>query len=138
MGMNKIAWIGDSDLLAERFARLAPAASPYARWYLETIAIAGAPLFARLVPLAELATACLLIVGVFTRAIAAAAMFMVLNFHVATGAFSSWAFIRDGTGLPLLGALLALALAGHALPWSVPLARRRDVSAPAARYSPAP
>jgi hypothetical protein len=49
---------------------------------------------------------------------AVAALLMVLNFHFATSAFWSIDFLRDGTGFPLLGALLALAIAGKRLPFS--------------------
>lgn len=117
MGLNKIAWLADADLLATRLAAWVPTAPPYARWYLETIAIPGAPVFARLVPLAELTAAAALILGIRIDVVSALAFVMVVNFHLATGAFSSWAFLRDGTGPPILGALLALALAGRHLPF---------------------
>lgn len=117
MGMNKIPWLADSDLLASRLVAWLPTATPYARWYLETIAIPGASVFARLVPLAELSAAAALILGIRIDVVSALAFVMVLNFHLATGAFSSWAFLRDGTGPPVLGALLALALAGRRLPF---------------------
>ena len=51
----KIGWLTNGGPLLEQFHRALPAARPEVRWYLETIAIPGAPLFARLVPLAELA-----------------------------------------------------------------------------------
>jgi hypothetical protein len=35
---------------------------------------------------------------------------MIVNFQFATGAFFDPAFLRDGTGLPVLGDLLAIAL----------------------------
>ena len=114
MGISKLARITEPALLGERFGSWLPTAEPYARWYLETVAIPGVSLFARLVPLAEIGTGAALIVGIRVRLVAGAAMFMVLNFHAATGAFSSWSFLRDGTGLPVLGALLALTLAGEA------------------------
>jgi uncharacterized membrane protein YphA (DoxX/SURF4 family) len=59
-----------------------------------------------------------LIVGFWTRMAAIAAFLMVLNFHFATSAFWSPAFLRDGTGLPVLGGLLALAISGSRLPLS--------------------
>ncbi len=112
MGMNKLAWITEPALLADRFAVWLPTAVPYARWYLELVAIPGASLFARLVPIAEISAGAALVMGIRVRLVAFAAMFMVLNFHLATGSFSSWSFLRDGTGLPVLGSLLALTLAG--------------------------
>jgi uncharacterized membrane protein YphA (DoxX/SURF4 family) len=140
MGVNKLGWIAQPELLTDRLVRWVPDAAMYARWYLETIAIPGGSVFARLVPLAELATATCLIAGVRIRVVAAAAFFMVVNFHLATSAFSSWAFVRDGTGLPVMGALFALALAGDALPWCVGLPQRvtRTVNVSEEPYSPAP
>jgi uncharacterized membrane protein YphA (DoxX/SURF4 family) len=119
MGMNKIGWLADSDLLARRFTLWLPTAAPYARWYLETVAIPSVPLLAWLVPLGELCAAMALILGIRIHVVSAIALVMVLNFHLATSAFSSWAFLRDGTGPPVLGALLALALAGQRLPFCV-------------------
>ena len=119
MAANKIAWLTNSGLLLARFERWAPHARPWVRWYLDTIAIPGAPLFARLVPIGELCTAVAFIVGFWPRLAAALALLMVLNFHFATASFWSWDFLRDGTGPPLIGALLALAVGGGRLPWVV-------------------
>jgi len=44
---------------------------------------------------------------------------MVLNFHFATSAFWSVDFLRDGTGFPVLGGLLAVAINGSRLPFTV-------------------
>jgi uncharacterized membrane protein YphA (DoxX/SURF4 family) len=118
-GLNKINWFTNSDLLSQRFQRWLPTAAPYARAYLETIAIPGAVVFARLVPLGELLTAAALLLGAWTQVAAGLALFMVLNFHLATSAFSSPDFLRDGMGLPVIGGLLALALAGRNLPLTV-------------------
>jgi uncharacterized membrane protein YphA (DoxX/SURF4 family) len=129
MGLNKLAWLTDSDVLTERFVRWVPTAAPPARWYLEHVAIPGAPLFARVVPLAELSAAAALILGIYIRGVAPLALAMVLNFHFATSAFFSWAFLRDGTGPPVIGALLALAIAGVRLPFCLTWpALRRDPS----------
>jgi uncharacterized membrane protein YphA (DoxX/SURF4 family) len=119
MSLNKISWLANPELLSERFALWLPTASPYARVYLEAVAIPGAPLFARLVPLAEFCTALALLTGTLTRAAAAAALVMILNFHFATSAFSSGAFLRDGQGPPMIAALLALAIAGDRLPFTL-------------------
>ena len=117
MGLNKIGWLADGDPLATRLRTWLPTAAPYARWYLEAVAIPGAPFFARLVPLAELCAAAALILGIRIHLVSAIALVMVLNFHLATSAFSSWAFLSDGTGPPVVGALVALALAGRRLPF---------------------
>ena len=116
----KIAWLTDSSILLHKFQNIfLPKAPPMVRWYLETVCIPGAPLFARLVPLCELAAGLALILGFWTRMAAIVAFLMVFNFHFATSAFWSIDFLRDGTGLPLLGGLLAIAISGSQLPFSV-------------------
>jgi uncharacterized membrane protein YphA (DoxX/SURF4 family) len=120
MCSSKIAWFTNSDILLQKFQHIfLPKAPPIVRWYLETVCIPGTPLFARLVPLGELVGGFALILGFWTRMAAVAAFLMVLNFHFATSAFWSIDFLRDGTGFPLLGGLLALAIAGSRLPFSV-------------------
>lgn len=120
MCSSKIGWFADSNILLQKFQNIfLPKAPPIVRWYIETVCIPGTPLFARLVPLGELAASLALILGFWTRMAAVAAFLMVLNFHFATSAFWSVDFLRDGTGFPLLGGLLALAMAGSRLPFSV-------------------
>ena len=119
MAVNKVAWISDSSLLMRRFQQWLPDPVPLVQWYLETIAIPGAPLFARLVPLGEFATGVALMVGFHSRWAAVLALFMVINFHFATGSFFEWAFLREGNGLPVLAGLLAIAAGGARLPWSL-------------------
>ncbi len=116
----KIAWLTDSSILLKKFQMIfLPKAPPIVRWYLETVCIPGAPLFARLVPLGEFSAGLALIFGFWARMAAIVAFLMVLNFHFATSAFWSIDFLRDGTGLPLLGGLLAIAISGSQLPFSV-------------------
>jgi len=117
-GLDKISWLADSSLLAQRFEGWLQEAAPTTRWYIETVAVPGVPLFARLVPIAEMATGVALILGFWTRMVAALAFLMVANFHFARGAFYNWEFPLDGTGLPVLGGLLALALGASRLPFS--------------------
>jgi uncharacterized membrane protein YphA (DoxX/SURF4 family) len=120
MSSSKVAWFADSSILLNKFQMIfLPKAPPIVRWYLETVCIPGTPLFARLVPLGEIATGLALILGFWTRMAAVAAFLMVLNFHFATSAFWSTDFLRDGTGLPVLGGLLAVAISGSRLPFSV-------------------
>jgi len=120
MFSSKLAWFADSNILLLKFQNIfLPKAPPIVRWYLETVCIPGTPLFARLVPLGELAAGLALIFGFWPRMVAVAALLTVLNFHFATSAFWSIDFLRDGTGLPLLGGLLAIAISGRRLPFSV-------------------
>jgi hypothetical protein len=123
MSLNKLAWLANPDLLADRFTRWLPTAAPYARMYLQTVAIPGAEVFARVVPIGEFLTAIAMHAGNRTNIVAAAALFMIINFHLATSSFSSVAFLRDGTGPPLFAALLALALTPRRLPASVGVRR---------------
>ena len=118
-GVDTFAWLTDSGPLSQRFDEWLDRATPAARWYIETLAIPGVPLFARLVPLAALATGGALLLGFWTRLAAALGFVMVLNAHFVTGNFMRWEFLQDGTGLPLLGGLLALAIGGSRLPFSV-------------------
>jgi uncharacterized membrane protein YphA (DoxX/SURF4 family) len=119
-GVTKLPWFLDSTILSERlegWMRNAPAAS--VRWYIEAIAIPGVPLFARLVPLAEISTGIALILGFWPRLVAAVALAMVANFHFALGSYFTWEFLIDGAGLPVMGGLLALAVSSARMPWSL-------------------
>jgi len=120
-GIGKLGWLMDSTILAGRFQGwLAEAAvGSTSRWYLEHVAIPGTMVFARLVPLAELAAGVALIVGFLTPLAAFLAFVMVMNIHVASGALFKMAFLTNGYGLPVLGATLGLAIGGVRLPFSL-------------------
>ena len=118
-GLGKLAWFSDSGQLQGALQGWLKDAPPTSRWYLETFAIPGVPMFARLVPLGELAAGVALLAGFWTRLAAAAAFLMVLNFHVASGAIFKYGFLTNGFGLPVLGGLLALTVGGARLPWTV-------------------
>ncbi|MBI2186660.1 MAG: DoxX family membrane protein [Acidobacteria bacterium] len=117
--VDKIAWLADSGILAARLAGWREHAAPSTRWYIETIAMPAVPLFARLVPVAELSAGAALILGFWTRLAATVALLMVANFHLARGFVFDPEFLIDGTGFPVLGGLLALAIGGSRLPLSV-------------------
>lgn len=118
-GLDKLSWFLDSSILDERLDGWLASAAPASQWYIETVAKPGVPLFARVVPIAELSAGTALIVGFWTRLAALMALAMVANFHLARGLFFSGEFLTDGVGFPVLGALLALAIAGTRLPFSV-------------------
>jgi uncharacterized membrane protein YphA (DoxX/SURF4 family) len=88
-------------------------------WYLHRIAIPGAAVFARLVPLGEFCCGLALIVGLSTPLAAFVAFFMALNFQLASGALFKYSFLTSGYGLPVLGSTLALAIGGVRLPFSL-------------------
>ncbi|MBI4262892.1 MAG: DoxX family membrane protein [Acidobacteria bacterium] len=119
MGLSKRAWLMDSGILIAQLYEWLDTAGPASRWYLDTIAIPGAPVFARLVLLGELATGAALLCGVQVRAAAIVAMFMVLNFHFAADILFHYAYLINGYGPPVLGGLLALAIGGPRLPFAV-------------------
>ena len=120
-GLSKFGWFADAGVLNGRLAGwLADAQIGSAsRWYLEHVAMRGTAIFARVVPLAELATGVALITGAWTRTAAILAFLMVLNFHVASGALFTYAFLTNGYGLPVLAATLGLAVGGVRLPFSL-------------------
>jgi uncharacterized membrane protein YphA (DoxX/SURF4 family) len=118
-GLDKLAWFFDSQILADRLDGWLENAAPGVRWYIETLAAPGVPLFARIVPLTELVTGVALIVGFWTRLMAFVALMMVANFNFARGMFHSGEFLTDGVGFPVVGGLLALTIAGVRLPFSV-------------------
>ena len=120
MGESKLGWLGDSSaLIAELRNWWGNAPSP-SKWYIDTIAMPGAPIFARLVPLGELATGAALVVGYRVRWSAAVALVMVLNFHFAMGILYQFTYLTNGYGLPVVGSLAALALGPRRLPLSIP------------------
>lgn len=117
-GIGKVAWLTSAAPLIAQLTRALEGAHPVSRWYLETVCLPGAEVFARLVLAGELATGIALILGGYTRLAAAMALLMVLNFHVATGVIFEYRYLTNGYGLPVLGGLLALAIGGRQLPLS--------------------
>ena len=111
--LDKAAWLTNPSLLVtSSLQNWARTGVPISRWYVETICIPGAPVFARLVFLGEVATGLALILGVWTRIAAPVAFLMVLNIHFAHSSIFRFGFLSQGDGLPVLGGLLALAISG--------------------------
>jgi len=118
MGLDKLAWFASPSLLADQLAEWQKTAPAPSRWYLDTVAIPGAPVFARLVLVGELAVAAALLAGVYVRLAALAGFFMVANFHFAMGVMLAFSYLWNGYGPPVLGGLLALAVGGGRLPFT--------------------
>lgn len=120
-GISKYQWFADTSLLELRFQEWLDIAAPgsISRWYLDSIAVPGLSVFARLVPLGEIACGLALIVGLWTPIFAFIAFFMVVNFAVASGLIFTYSYLTNGYGLPVIGSTLGLALGGVRLPWSV-------------------
>ena len=125
MGLDKTPWLAEPGLLTKQLRGWHGEAPAPSRWYLETVAIPGAPVFARIVPAAELAVGVALIAGIQVRLAAVAGLFMVLNFHFAMGVLLRYSYLWNGYGPPVLGSLLALAIGGARLPVSVTSRRAR-------------
>jgi uncharacterized membrane protein YphA (DoxX/SURF4 family) len=120
-GLGKWRWFGTSAILATQLGHWADgvAAGSVSDWYLHHVAMPGTAVFARLVPLGEMACGAAMAAGFWTRTAALVAFLMALNFHVASGALFRYGFLTNGYGLPVLGATLGLALGGVRLPWSL-------------------
>ena len=119
MGLDKLAWLGDAGLLTKQLNDWLATSPPASQWYLRTIAIPGAPIFARLVLVGELGTGVALLVGFKPRLAALVGLLMVLNFHFAMGVLLRYSYLWNGYGPPVLGGLLALVVGGGRLPFSV-------------------
>jgi len=118
-GIGKIGWFTDSELLTGELKGWLSEGPSLSQWYLESVAIPAAPLFARLVPLGELAAGIALLLGFRTRLAAVLAFLMVLNFHFASGALFRYAFLTNGYALPVLGGLAGLFVHRSRLAWSL-------------------
>lgn len=119
MGLNKVGWLSDPSILAGALAEYLQSANAWNRPYLEFVCIPAASIFARLVPIGEMATGLAFLVGAYTRPAALAALAMVLNFHFASGIIFTLGYLTNGFGPPVLGGLIALALGGGSLPLSL-------------------
>lgn len=119
MGIAKIDWLRSDALLVGRFQEWLETAPAVSRWFLQTLALPGAPVFARLVPLAEMAAGAAMVCGFRVRLAAALAMLMVLTFHFASDVLFHYSYLTNGYGLPVVSGLLALAIGGGKLPFSV-------------------
>ena len=119
MGLGKLGWFTDSSFLVAELRGWWGGAPAVSRWYIDTVAMPGAPLFARLVPLGELAAGAALVAGYRVRLAAAVALLMILNFHFAMGILFQSAYLTNGFGLPVVGGLSALAIGAQRLPFSV-------------------
>lgn len=119
MGLGKIGWLTDPSILDQQLKGYLEGGNAWTRAYVQMVCLPGAPLFARVIPLAEIATGAAFVLGAYARLAAILALLMILNFHFASGIIFEYRYLTNGYGLPVLGGLLALALGGAALPLSV-------------------
>ena len=111
-GLERAGWVMDATAITKQLGVWLADAPSIGRWYLERI-IPGAPLFARMVPIGSMSAGVVLTLGLWTRMAAAVALVMVLSLQLAEGAMFRYAYLADASGLPLLGGLLALVMAGE-------------------------
>jgi uncharacterized membrane protein YphA (DoxX/SURF4 family) len=69
---------------------------------------------ARAIPIGEFSVGVAFLLGIRVRPAAVLALFLVLNFLFGTSAFFALEFLRDGTGPPLIAALIAMFMHGGA------------------------
>jgi uncharacterized membrane protein YphA (DoxX/SURF4 family) len=118
-GWDKLPWLMHPEQLGAILHRWVEGGSPLSRWYLQTIAIPGVPVFARLIFMGEVLAGAALICGMWTRTAAVVAFLLVVNIHFAHNTLFQYSFLSKGDGLPVLGGLLALAIGGARLPLSL-------------------
>ena len=80
--------------------------------YLERV-IPGAPVFARILPVAAMVGGLALACGFWTRIAAAVSLVVVLSLQLGAGAMFRYTYLMDASGLPLVGGLLALVIGGE-------------------------
>jgi uncharacterized membrane protein YphA (DoxX/SURF4 family) len=118
VGLSKASWLLDSTPWTNLLSQWLADATPISRWYLDRI-MPGAPIFARIIPLAEMIGGLALAVGFWTRLAASLCLVMVLNVQLAAAAMFKYSYLADASGFPLVGALLGLMIGGAKLPLSV-------------------
>jgi uncharacterized membrane protein YphA (DoxX/SURF4 family) len=117
-GASKAGWLFDSTPFTGLLSQWMAASTSISHWYLDRL-MPGAPIFARVIPLAEMAGGLALAVGFWTRLSASLCLAMVLNLQLAAGAMFRQAYLFDASGLPVVSALLGLMIGGGRLPWSL-------------------
>jgi uncharacterized membrane protein YphA (DoxX/SURF4 family) len=111
-GLDKAPWLLDATPLAAQLSSWLLDAPPLSRWYLDRI-IPGAPVFARVIPLAAILGGIALVAGFWARIAAAVSLVAVLSLQLAAGSMFRYAYLMDASGLPLLGGLLAVLIGGE-------------------------
>ena len=119
MGFGKLDWAADSSLLENELRNWWGPAPAISKLYIDWFAMPLHPILARLVLLGEVTTGLALVAGYRLRLAALAALFMILNFHFAMGLLFSSAYLTNGYALPVVGGLVAVAVGGRRLPYSL-------------------
>jgi uncharacterized membrane protein YphA (DoxX/SURF4 family) len=111
-GIERASWLIDAAPLTRQLAEWAADAPQVSRWYLERV-IPGAPVLARIIPAGSMVAGVALVAGFWTRIFAGVALVMILSLQIAAGAMFRASYLRDPSGLPLVGGLVSLFIAGE-------------------------
>lgn len=113
LGIGKLeeGWLKTSVPLTQSLTSFEQHASGVHLAYLKTVALPFAGLWSRLMALGETALGISLLLGLLTRLSSAVGIFMVLNFHAATGLLFSIAFFGSPWAALLIAGLLITFLA---------------------------
>ena len=118
LGLSRISWLVDAAPLTSTLSSWLSEAPPASRWYLERV-VPGAPIFARVLPLATMTGGLALAVGFWTRLAAVLSFLLVVNVQLASALLFRTAYLSNPAGLLLAGTLLGVAVGGARLPLSL-------------------
>lgn len=112
--ISKFGWLLDASPLTARLMAWAakPESIALSRAYAELL-VPVAPVVARLALIGELGGGVALIAGFRTRIVAALAVLMILNYHLASGGLIAYDFLTDASGLVVVAALATLAMSSR-------------------------
>jgi uncharacterized membrane protein YphA (DoxX/SURF4 family) len=118
LGFSRISWLMDATPLTSTLSAWIPESPTASRWYLERV-LPGAPIFARVLPLASMAGGLALVLGFWTRLAAGLSFLLLLNVQLASALLFRTTYLVNPHGLLLAGALLGIAIGGGRLPLSL-------------------
>jgi uncharacterized membrane protein YphA (DoxX/SURF4 family) len=118
LGFSRISWLMDAEPLTSQLAAWFSSAPPASRWYLERV-LPGAPIFARVLPIATMAGGAALVLGFWTRLGALLSLILVVSAQLASALILKPAYVANPDGLLLAGSLLGIAIGGGRLPLSL-------------------
>ena len=129
-GLSKIndGWLtSDQELLSSLTTYQQKASTDWQKRYLETVALPYVSIWAKMIPLGEVALGASLLLGLLTRFSTAMGIIMVLNLHAANGNLFTFGFFQTPYAALVLACLLALFLsrAGRWFGFELRLHQRR-------------
>jgi thiosulfate dehydrogenase (quinone) large subunit len=104
-------WLNNAAPLEQKLAAFQHSGGPQQYYYLTHVAVPYAGIWSRVMTVGEAALGISLILGCFVRLSTLCGLFMVLNFHAATGTLFSTAFFSNAWGALLVSGILILFIA---------------------------